>query len=48
MESKIEIEEDKIVYLGFAEKGKESDFNIKNFPSKLGGLPIWFLPLTNN
>jgi hypothetical protein len=37
MESKIEIDNDNIVYLGFAEKGKESDFNIKNFHSKLGG-----------
>ena len=48
MESKIEIDNDNIVYLGFAEKGKESDFNIKNFPSKLGGLPIWIAPLENN
>ena len=36
------------VQLGFAEAPKKGDFELKNFPSKIGGLPVWLLPLSNN
>ena len=36
------------VQLGFAETPRKGDFELKNFPSKIGGLPVWLLPLTNN
>ena len=36
------------VQLGFAETPRKGDFELKNFPSKIGGLPIWLLPLSNN
>ena len=36
------------VQLGFAEEPKKGDFDLKNFPSKIGGLPVWLLPLSNN
>ena len=36
------------VQLGFAESPKKGDFELKNFPSKIGGLPVWLLPLSNN
>ena len=36
------------VILGFAEEVEKDEFEIENFPSKLGGFPIWLLPLKNN
>ena len=36
------------VQLGFAEQPRKGDFDLKNFPSKIGGLPVWLLPLSNN
>ena len=36
------------VQLGFAEVPRKGDLNLENFPSKIGGLPIWLLPLSNN
>lgn len=33
------------VILGFAEAPKKGDFSLKNFPSKIGGLPVWLVPL---
>ena len=36
------------VQLGFAEKPKKGDFDLKNFPSKIGGLPTWLIPLSDN
>ena len=36
------------VQLGFAETPRKGDFELKNFPSKIGGLPVWLLPLSNN
>ena len=36
------------VQLGFAEEPKKGDFDLKNFPSKIGGLPVWLLPLSKN
>ena len=36
------------VQLGFAEVPRKGDFDLKNFPSKIGGLPVWLLPLSNN
>ena len=36
------------VQLGFAETPKKGDLDLKNFPSKIGGLPVWLLPLSNN
>lgn len=36
------------VQLGFAEIPRKGDFDLKKFPSKIGGLPVWLLPLTNN
>ena len=36
------------VQLGFAEEPRKGDFDLKNFPSKIGGLPVWLLPLSNN
>ena len=37
-----------VVQLGFPETPRKGDFDIKNFPSKIGGLPVWLLPLSNN
>ena len=36
------------VQLGFAETPRKGDLNLENFPSKVGGLPVWLLPLSNN
>ena len=36
------------VQLGFAEEPRKDDFDLKNFPSKIGGLPVWLMPLSNN
>ena len=36
------------VQLGFAEIPRKGDLALKNFPSKIGGLPVWLLPLSNN
>ena len=36
------------VQLGFAEAPRKGDLNLENFPSKLGGLPVWLLPLSKN
>ena len=36
------------VQLGFAEEPRKGDFDLKNFPSKIGGLPVWLMPLSNN
>ena len=36
------------VQLGFPEIPIKGDFDLKNFPSKIGGLPVWLLPLSNN
>ena len=36
------------VILGFAEEVENGDLEIENFPSKLGGFPIWLVPLKNN
>ena len=36
------------IQLGFAEEPRKGDFDLKNFPSKIGGLPVWLLPLSNN
>ena len=36
------------VQLGFAEIPRKGDLELKNFPSKIGGLPVWLLPLSNN
>ena len=36
------------VQLGFAEIPRKGDLDLKNFPSKIGGLPVWLLPLSNN
>jgi len=36
------------VQLGFAQEPRKGDFDLKNFPSKIGGLPVWLLPLSNN
>ena len=36
------------VQLGFAEQPRKGDFDLQNFPSKIGGLPIWLVPLSNN
>ena len=36
------------VQLGFAETPKKGDFDLKNFPSKIGGLPVWLIPLSDN
>lgn len=47
MESKkdIEIDETNPVILGFPEVPKPKDFLPENFPSKIGGLPTWLVPL---
>ena len=37
-----------IVQIDFPEKPKKEYFDIKNFSSKIGGLPVWFLLLFNN
>jgi pre-rRNA-processing protein TSR4 len=36
--------EDYFVSLGFAEKPNKNDLEITNFPSKLGGQPLWMIP----
>ena len=36
------------VILGFADSPEKGDLDIENFPSKLGGFPIWLVPLNNN
>ena len=36
------------VPLGFAENPRKGDFDLKNFPSKIGGLPVWLMPLSKN
>ena len=36
------------VQLGFAEIPRKGDLDLKNFPSKIGGLPVWLLPLPDN
>ena len=36
------------VQLGFAEVPRKGDLDLENFPSKIGGLPVWLLPLSNN
>ena len=36
------------VQLGFAEIPRKGDLDLENFPSKIGGLPIWLLPFSNN
>ena len=36
------------VQLGFAEEPRKGDFDVQNFPSKIGGLPVWLIPLSNN
>ena len=36
------------VQLGFAETPRKGDLELKNFPSKIGGLPVWLVPLSNN
>ena len=36
------------VQLGFAENPRKGDFDLKNFPSKIGGLPVWLMPLSKN
>ena len=36
------------VQLGFAEQPRKGDFDLKNFPSKIGGLPVWLMPLSKN
>ena len=36
------------VQLGFAEIPRKGDLDLKNFPSKIGGLPVWLLPLSDN
>ena len=36
------------VILGFADPPEKGDLDIENFPSKLGGFPIWLVPLNNN
>ena len=36
------------VQLGFAEQPRKGDLELKNFPSKIGGLPVWLMPLSNN
>jgi len=33
-----------IVTIGYAEKVKKGDLDIENFPSKIGGNPIWLFP----
>jgi pre-rRNA-processing protein TSR4 len=35
---------DYFISLGFPEKPKKDDFDFENFPSKLGGIPVWLLP----
>jgi pre-rRNA-processing protein TSR4 len=36
--------EDYLINLGFAENPKKGDLDLENFPSKIGGLPIWLIP----
>ena len=36
------------VQLGFAENPRKGDFDLKNFQSKIGGLPVWLMPLSKN
>ena len=36
------------VQVGFAENPRKGDFDLKNFPSKIGGLPVWLMPLSKN
>jgi len=36
--------EDYFISVGFAENPKKADFDIENFPSKIGGLPVWLIP----
>ena len=36
------------VQLGFADNPRKGDFDLKNFPSKIGGLPVWLMPLSKN
>jgi len=33
-----------IVSIGYADKPKKGDLELKKFPSKLGGNPIWLFP----
>lgn len=32
------------IYLGFPEKPQKGDFDFENFPSKIGGNPVWLYP----
>jgi hypothetical protein len=32
------------IYLGFPETPSKGDFNYENFPSKIGGKPVWLYP----
>ena len=41
MESSPEQQE---IYLGFAAKPKKGNFDIVNFPHKIGGLPVFIIP----
>ena len=36
------------VQLGFADVPKKGDFELKKKKKKIGGLPVWLLPLSNN
>ena len=36
--------EEYFISLGFAEKAGKNDFDFENFPSKLGGKPVWLIP----
>ncbi len=35
------------IYLGFPEKPQKGDFDYENFPSKIGGKPVWLYPPTD-
>lgn len=35
------------IFLGFPESPAKGDFNYENFPSKIGGKPIWLFPPTD-
>ena len=37
----------KEIYLGFPEKPLKGDFDCENFPSKIGGKPVWLYPPTD-
>lgn len=35
------------IFLGFTEKPAKGDFDYENFPSKIGGKPVWLYPPTD-